>query len=284
MGIQALTVLLALASAVCFATNSVCQHHDINRTMVGRGMRLRTAVHLVSQPVWLFGSAAGLTAVLLQALALTVGPVSLVEPLLVNALVFALPATALVRRRRPQAVEWAWAVAVLAGLVLFLVAANPTSIGPGRVRELIMVIATLMLTVLIVVLAVLARRRPRYRAALLGAASGIGYGIAGALGKYCLLQLQSGPLYVLAHWPVWALPVVAVSSVVITQTAFRAGPLAASLPPLTVLQPLVAVFLGVAALGETVSYSISAVTTEIFGGALLVAATIGLARHTSASR
>lgn len=284
MGVQALTVLVGLASAVCFATNSVCQHHDVNRTMAGRGMRLRAIVHLASQPVWLFGSAAGLTAVVLQGVALTVGPVSLVEPLLVNALVFALPATALVRRRRPEAAEWAWAAAVLAGLVLFLVSANPTSIGPGRVRGTVMVVATLVLVVLVVVLATLARRRRRYRAALLGAASGVGYGIAGALGKYCLLQLQSGPLYVLAHWPVWALPVVAVSSVVITQTAFRAGPLAASLPPLTVLQPLVAVLLGVIALGETVSYSVSAVAGELLGGALLVAATIGLARHTSASR
>lgn len=284
MGVQPVAVVAAVMAAMCFATNSVCQHHDVNRAAAGRGMRARLLVRLASRPVWLFGSAAGLTAVLLQALALMWGPVSVVEPVLVTALLFALPATALVRRRRPAPAEWGWALAVLAGLVWFLLAAAPTSAGPGRVRGTVLLVATLMLILLAGVLVALARRRARYRAALLGAGSGVGYGIASALGKYCLLKLSSGPMAVLADWPIWALPVVAVSSVVLAQTAFHAGPLAASLPPLTVLQPLVAVLLGVLALAETLAHTASAITGELLGGSLLIVATLALARRTSATR
>ena len=244
-------------------------------------MRARLLVRLASRPVWLFGSTAGLTAVLLQGLALLWGPVSVVEPVLVTALLFALPATALVRRRRPAPAEWGWALAVLAGLVWFLLSAHPSSAGPGLLHGSVLLVTTVVLILLGGALVVVARQRRRYRAALLGAASGVGYGIASALGKYCLLQLQSGPQTVLADWPIWVLPVVAISSVVLTQTAFRAGPLAASLPPLTVLQPLIAVLLGVTALAETLAHSASAIIGELLGGALLVVATLALARRTS---
>lgn len=275
-------VLAGLAAAMCFATNSVFQHHGVNRAAAGRVMRGQLLARVAARPVWLLGSAAGLVAVGLQALALAWGPVSVVQPLLVTALLFALPATVLVRGRRPAPAEWVWACVLIVGLVLFLASAHPESAAPGRVRSTGLLVATLALGVLgglVVGMALWARTR--YRAVLLGAASGVGYGLAGALGRYCLVQLQSGPRLVLTDWPLWALLAVVVLSVVVEQVAFRAGPLAASLPPITVLEPLVAVFLGVTTLDESVGLSLGALVGEGAGGITLLVALMFLARHAS---
>ena len=52
-------------------------------------------------------------------------PLLVVQPLLVTALLFALPLGAVLARRRLCVRDWAAAFAVAAGLAVFLVVANP---------------------------------------------------------------------------------------------------------------------------------------------------------------
>jgi drug/metabolite transporter (DMT)-like permease len=80
--------------------------------------------------VWLAGLLAAVGTVALQVLALASGPLSLVQPLLVSAVLFALPASVLLERRRPSLVEWGWALLLVGGLGVFLRAANPRT-GPA---------------------------------------------------------------------------------------------------------------------------------------------------------
>lgn len=270
----------ALGAAVGFAVNTSCQHHGVTGTRASADPRWWT--RLATRPVWLLGSAAGLVAVALQATALATGPVTIVQPVLTTELIFALSATAVLQRRRPARAEWGWAGVLLGALALFLLAAHPESGQQPKTDHAVMLATTLAGILLAVGLAGLAvRSGTRYRAALLGAATGVGFGITSVLGKYCLLQLRYGPLHVLSDWPVWTLLTVALASVAVEQTAFHAGPLAASLPPLIVLEPLVAVAAGVLALSETLSTSPGALLVEAISGLVLLVAAVQLARHTA---
>jgi hypothetical protein len=65
---------------------------------------------------------------------------------------------------------------------------------------------------------------------------------------------------------------------VLAQSAFQAGHLDASLPPMTVVDPLVSILIGVAAFGEHLPMSPGAMTVEVFGLALMSLGVWTLAR------
>ena len=84
--------LLALAAALLFALGTVLQQKAAStsprrRRAPGAGLLLRMA----RRPVWLAGIAADAFGFVAQAVALTIGRLAVVQPLLVTSVVFALP-------------------------------------------------------------------------------------------------------------------------------------------------------------------------------------------------
>ena len=77
---------------------------------------------------WWLGSLAALSSFTLQAIALTLGSVVLVQSLQATALLFALPIDARLTHHRCTAREWMWAV-LLAGSVAVIVMAGDPSAG-----------------------------------------------------------------------------------------------------------------------------------------------------------
>ena len=76
---------------------------------------------------------------------------------------------------------------------------------------------------------------------------------------------------------------VAIAATAWEQSAFRAGPLTASLPAVTVAEPIVGSVLGVTVLGETLNTTnIGLVALGISVG-VMIAATVALARSQAAS-
>jgi NAD(P)-dependent dehydrogenase (short-subunit alcohol dehydrogenase family) len=87
-------------------------------------------------------------------------------------------------------------------------------------------------------------------------------GAAGAIGSATCRRLVDGGASVvlvdrdgfgaLGHWEPYALVVLGAIGFVVNQRAFQAGSLTASLPTLTVVEPIVAAVIGVTMLHETV--------------------------------
>ena len=111
------------------------------------------------------------------------------------------------------------------------------------------------LAVAVSALGLLALHRPpgQGRAALLGVGAGLLFAGTGAMLKLTAEDLRdNGFLGTLADWPVWLLAVVGVAGVVVEQTAYSAGPLAASLPGISVVDPLASVMLSVGLFGDDI--------------------------------
>ncbi len=232
--------------------------------------RARHLARLVANPVWLTGIAADVMAYVLQFVALARGPLVIVQPLLVTGLVFALPLGAAVGRRRPSAVEWLGALPVTVGLALFLAVADPatgSATAPAS-RWAAMVGLTMGPALVLAIASKAAAEVPK--AAMLAGSAGIAYGLTAALSKATAHILAAGPVALFEHWQPAALIVVGAFGMLAAQGAFASGPLSASLPTLTVADPLVSLLLGALGFGERISGSGAAPVLEGVGLTLMI--------------
>lgn len=263
--VQALVIASSLAAAFLFAVASVLQHRSATLESHEHSMHLSLLGRLIRQPAWLMGILADVGAFVLQFVALGHGSLVLVQPLLVAGLLFALPMSAALFRRRVRATEWLGAAGIVVGISLFLVTANP---GPGRPGTATLDWVAILAATLgpAVVLVILAGQSPgTRRAIMLGSATGLVYGLTAALTKAVAHLLSRGILHLLTGWQTYMLVVVGIASLVIAQSAFQAGPLRTSLPILTVADPVVSIVIGALAFGESIGGGVGRRFGEVVG-------------------
>ena len=215
----------------------------------------------------------------LQAAALGMGSLLLVQPLIVLSVLFALPMEAYLDHRRLNFHEWKWGIILTVCIAAFVVIAQPEA-GLGHVSA-----GTLAGTI-VVVIAVLAALvvaskfvSSHHRALLLGSASGLLTGVQAFLLKGVMTQLEDGFVEILIHPELYLILLVASGSVVTQQLAFAAHDLQTSFPAMTVWEPAVAMAMGVLILGERID--VNWIEGVVAGVALvtMLRAVFVLARH-----
>jgi hypothetical protein len=262
--------LFAAAAALAFAVATVVMHRAAADSPAASGLGL--VRRLLGRPAWLAAQGVGVVGVLLQAAALRVGSVVLVQPLLSLGLVFSLGLGAVVDRRHPGRPlpgrrQWLAAGAVAVGLAVFLISASPAAGSASAPLVAMSVCAAASLTV--DAAAVLWARRPGrpHRAVVLGTAAGLGFGTSGLLLKQVLgLPVPSVAAAVTAG----ELAAVALCAFVLSQSAYQAGPLVSSLPAMTVCEPALAVLLAGPLFAEWPAAGLVARSAQVGGGLLLV--------------
>ena len=274
---EATVVATALASALFAAASSILQHHSARRAPDGRTHRL--IGHLVTRPLWITGLAAGFLGLILHVVALADGQLAVVQPLLISGVLFALPISAVLEGRRPSGREWLLALVLVAGLAMFLLAARP-SVGRVDVDADVLAWSTVTVSAVIVAIALLGMRwANQHRCALLGTAAGVGYGLVAALLKQATAVYRTGFLHLMTDWPLYTLILVGAAAIGLTQMAYRAGPLAKSMPALTVTDPAASVALGVLAFQERLAGGPLAIALQVIGFLVMAGAAAQLARR-----
>ena len=277
-GAMLIAIVAAFAAALGFALASVWQQQAAASIPAKTALSLRLLLTLARRPIWLAGMGAGVGSIGLQAFALAYGPLTLVQPLLVTDLVFAVLLGMRRSRQRLGMREWAGMLAVVAGLAVFLLIARPYQGNPDPPDVVWLVIGGLALVA--VGAAVAGGRSPVgvRRAILLAAAAGTLFGLQSALLRTVSVRLGRDLLQTLTSWHPYALAVVAVAGVLCSQSAFQAGPVAVSLPVIDTLEPSVAILIGAVAFGEHLTYSPGAIVLELVSGAVIIAGVIVLDR------
>jgi len=248
-------VLLSLAAAMCFAAASVLQQQAAASAPPERSMRLRLLVTLVQRPRWVAGIAADVSGFALQVAALDHGPLAVVQPLLATGLLFALVFNASPRSSGLRAVDWWAALAVAAGLTVFVVAGHPSA-PKGYDADAGSWVALIATAVALMggSVAMAARRSPASRALFLSMAAGVSFGLTAVLTKQSVTELNRGWVHLLSTGYPYGLAVLSVVATVLSQSAFQAGTLAASLPTLTLVEPLFAASTGIWLFGEHLAH------------------------------
>jgi drug/metabolite transporter (DMT)-like permease len=271
-------VLIGLGAAVLLATGYVLQQHEAAEQQAG-GWSPGLLLVLARRPIWLAGIAAMVCGQILGAVALGLGSLVVVEPLLATNVLFALPLAALASRRRLSRGDWVGAVMLVGGLVLFLLGGTRTTPDGAAVRAGTWAETWGLLTAVVVLLLVLARgRSPRIQATLLAAAAGIGFGLQDVLTQRVIVQLDHGVPALLASWLPWCGIGVAVVSLTLAQRAFGLADLSASLPAITLAEPLCGMALSVGVLDESLPHRPLFLAVALAGLAVMMAGVVILTR------
>jgi drug/metabolite transporter (DMT)-like permease len=246
VGAIAFALLAALCNAVSVLTRHVASTADPDRP-TGIGL----VGYLLRNPGWLAGTGAQVGAFAFQAVALQLGQLSVVQPLLVTELVMALALRQVFVHQEVAWTAWGGAAAAVAGLAVFIVAAEPRGghAGPTSGHWAAAVVACVA-----VVAALIAGARggsPSRRAALYGLAGGITWALEATFIKSATDVLaRAGLSGLFTSWPVYAVAVGGAAGVVIEQAALQSGPLRVSQPLLTITDPIVSIALSVWLFGE----------------------------------
>lgn len=264
--------LYAIGSAFFYGLASVLQQHSASGEPSKDSMRLELLWLLIRQPIWLGGLGADVAAFLLQALALSRGPLTLVQPVLTVGLLFALILSSLWARRMLPAKEIVAALALVAGLAILVVVGSPTA-GRDTAAARSWLIVGLTLAVIIATLFLLAKRADkRVKPVLLAVAGAMALAAGDSLIKSTVAAFNhAGLLGVVEGWYPYALAVVLVLGMVLVQSAFQAGPLELSLPAQTAVEPLVGSVAGIVLFSERIRLNLIAGLGEAVAIGLILA-------------
>ncbi|MEB3030901.1 DMT family transporter [[Mycobacterium] nativiensis] len=278
MAKETIAVLLALGAALFIAISDVTHQRSAQAVSDEQIGHVALFTRLLADRSWWLGSLVAAVGFVLQAAALGLGSVLLVESLLVTSLLFALPISARQSGRRLGRSVWLWAALLVAAETVIITVGNPTA-GQSHASPLTWAWVFAVLGP-VVVLCLLGARMYGGRAAavLLAVLSATSWGIVAVLTKGVVESIGHGLRPLLASPELYACVAVAVAGTIFQQSSFRAGALTASLPTMTVLEPMVAAGLGMVLLGEVLRPSHGAELILALAVAVLVCSVAVLSR------
>jgi len=273
-----IAALLALGAAFFIAIGDVIHQRSAHEVTDEPVSHIGLFTRLLRDRQWWLGSLVAAAGFALQAAALGLGSVLLVQALLVTSLLFALPINARLTHRRVSRWEWTWAALLAASVAVIVLVGNPTAGHSRASLDTWIAVAVVMGPAL--VLCVLGARvwSGATSAVLLAVVSGALWALFAVLTKGVVDRLDDGIWALLRTPELYAWALVAIAGTAWQQSSFRAGSLTASLPTMTVAEPVVASVLGIVVLGETLRPGDAGWFTLVVAVVVMVGATAALAR------
>jgi flagellar biosynthesis protein FliQ len=276
----AISIALAVLAAGSNALATVAQRLAALRVPQSKRFRFGLVWDLLRTPVWVLGIVAVLFAAAFQGAALATGPLVVVQPLFVLELPIALVMACAVFRRGMARAGWLSVAAIVAGLGVAMFSAAPGGgVDEAPLSRWVPVLVVCLAAMVILGAAGFARPFGHSRAALLGAATAVGYALTAALMKAAADTLDhDGVAAFFTSWQTYAFGAVGASAFLLLEHAMQAGQLIASQPALTLGDATVSSLLGVTLYGETIRTGWWLVPL-VLGLGLVAVGIVGLSRQ-----
>lgn len=284
----ALGIALAVLSAAVLSVGNIWQSRGME-TAVKRKGDGSLVVAMVKTPIWLAGTVMFGLAILLQMASLAFAPLMVVQPIGILALVFAVFLNARAEKRRPARGVLVAVLICLVGVTGYVIVAAAVStqkaISDG---QLIAVLSTLAAVLVIAGIVRLVNRGAAPRAPLMYVLLGAVFSsFVATLGKTVILRVQGlfaghhfsldsgGALTILC---VLGIGAAAGLSIYYVQTAYTKNPSDVVVAGLTVIDPAIAVLLGIVILNEAAGAPPWSIALIAVAGAIAVFGVVKLAR------
>jgi uncharacterized membrane protein len=240
-----MSILLALFAAVANAAATVLQRLGVESVTPGHVTTRRLMATVLRRPVWFIGLSLTTASFLLQAVALALGNLSTVQPVMVTEIVFLVLILGIWFHRDLGWREWVGTVGTAVGLGVFLgLSYSRRGGGQPDSEDWILLLAAAGSAVVLTL--VIARRGSRaFRAASYGASAGIVFALTATFIKTVANEWQNGLGYVFSHPAAYAVAASGLAGLVISQRALEAGPVAASQAALLIVNPLSSIVIGI---------------------------------------
>lgn len=252
-----LAIGIVVVASFLFAGGSTLQHLAVSRSVdrgaENRSMGLRQVLSLLHNPRWLLGLGTVVVGAAMHIVGLMLAPVTVVQPVGILAVPWAVLLAAKIHNFRPSRAIWGAVALTIAGIVVFTVisastAAPDTELPPTRI-----VVACLIVFVVGGVLGALGQFGPPALRCLMWASGGsFFYGLSSAMIKTITELVRSGDYL---HRPLfWTVVVFLLICYVMggwmVQQGYANGPAEIVVGSMTTTDPIVAVTFGLAVLGE----------------------------------
>ena len=279
-------VALGLGAAFAFALSSSLKHvsagHHPDAQSMTLGKLRRFVGAMLSHPLWLGGIVCDAVGLTLQIFALHLGKLTVVQPLLVSGLLFALVLRQFHDHHQITRVQMMWGAVLTGSLAGFVILASGGGIAhqhehADRWPAAVVGACGILLAAACVEIGRRQRRGGR-SAALLGIAVGTIYAALAALLKAITDIVAKSPLHIFISWQLYVVLIIGAVGLLLNQLAFQAGPITASLPATATVDPLISVVVGVVVYDERISTGPGGGVLLAFLVILLGLAVIQLAR------
>ncbi|POX51801.1 DMT family transporter [Streptomyces sp. Ru72] len=280
-----LVLALAVSAAFCLGTGFVLQQNAAQQAPLSDFLSPRLLLDLMRVPRWLGGIGLMVAGMILSAVALSQGEISLVEPLVATNLLFALALSRWQTKQPLGRQGWAGLVLLAGGVTAFIVAGRPRAgdAVTDPVRHWVIIGA--MVGAALVLTTYAKRSRMITGPLLLALAAGLLYGVQDALTRVSGQRLTTGGwTEFVTGWQPYGVLVLGVTGLVLVQSAFETAPLRMSLPALTAAQPLAGIACGVGFLGDRLRTDTGALAWEASGLAAIVLGIVLLGLHPAMPR
>jgi drug/metabolite transporter (DMT)-like permease len=271
---------LALVAAALAALGAALQQRAAIETPATSSAQFCGAVW--RNRAWLAGAIAHLLAWVAQAAALARGQLFVVQPVMSLQVVLALPLGVLIAHQHVGRKDTLAAVAVAAGLVVFLAVSRPAA-GRADAPAVEWLVAALAVSAVVVLLATIGSttRALSSKAALFGAASGTVFAFQAAVMKV-FVGLRGGGLgVVLSSWTTYAMIASALAGFALTQISLQAGTLAAAVGSANAANPVASILLGRTLFDEKPARTAAGTVVALVSLGVMLAGLVALARGDS---
>ncbi|WP_036318383.1 DMT family transporter [Microbacterium sp. B24] len=276
---------LALLGAVFMSFGAQYQHRGVQKverltaTAGGTGLTGGQIWNLLRRPSWVTGTVMLGLAIVCQLSALSFAPLILVQPLGAVSLVITTLLNARISGLKPTKRSLTAIGLCVAGIFVFVTIAalyaTETPISDGQLITVLLILAG----VAIVLTALWLWLRARMGALFYIVAAGIMYGFVATLAKVVLSRIRTGDFEWLTIVCIVALLTGTAIGAYFVQTAYASGPPDLVIAGLTVIDPIVAIVIGLAVLREADGAPLWAYGGFVVAGALAVTGVFQLARH-----
>ncbi|MHB1171878.1 MAG: DMT family transporter [Lacisediminihabitans sp.] len=290
---QAAGIPIALVGAVFLSLGAQFQHRGVTKVDHGAeggmpsGLSLGQLFLLLTRPSWVLGTLMLGLAVVLQLTSLIFAPLIVVQPLGAVALVITAVVNARMSKVRLTRVAIRAIAFCVVGVALFVTIATFTATS-SPINESQLVIILVILGVITVTFALaFAFLRQRFKAIIYIVGAGVLYGFVATLAKVVIDRIKTLVIYGsdtggfewLTLGCVLALLAAAGLGGYFVQSAYSSGPPDLVIAGLTVIDPIVAVCIGIVVLQEAAGAPVWAIVAFVVSGALAVFGVLQLAKH-----
>ena len=281
----AIGIPLALVGAVFLSLGAQFQHRGVSTVEASHGdgskagLSPRQLLHLVRRPSWLLGTVMLGLAIVFQLTSLGFAPLIVVQPIGVVALVM----TAILNARLSSIRLDRKAIGAIAmsvgGVGVFVVVAATFAVEQRIDEEQLLTVLGILGVVTAVFGVLFAVRRKSAGAMFYIVGAGVLYGFVATLAKVVINRIVNGNFEWLTVLAIVALLASAALGGYFVQTAYSVGSPDLVIAGLTVVDPLIAVLIGVIVLGEATLIPLPAAIVSIIAGAVAIVGVIRLAKH-----
>lgn len=266
-----LAIGLALMSAVLLAVGTQLQNGAVGdqkkAALSGRShLKLNQLIHLIRRPQWLTGMVLTFFALGLQFTALLLAPLILVQPIGAIALVITSLLNARITKTKLNKASVLAIVLCTAGLGAFVVMAHEVAIEPVIDNNALILILAMVAVLIVSFIYIFTRGASKFKPITFIIGAGALFGFVATLTKVVVTRLfqQDGfnrMVNLKADWVTDGLTILALICMLVAgllgawfvQNAYASGPPDLVVAGLTVIDPLVAVSIGVVLLNEAMN-------------------------------